>query len=144
MKSWKLVLPLLHTLSYQIFSKFFNLEFISRASGQPHPSPNPKGPDKSGAAFRCPSISAQVTTLTPFICSVAQLYGHGLWVASLGTQSSTQVAHLVSEDQGHHSTGQLDQQADTKDVHELQKNKCNWALEQNKPQLLFQSVSLNP
>lgn len=51
-------------------------------------------------------------------------------------KTQMQAAHLVSEDQGHHSTSQLNQQAETKNVHELQKNNCKWDPKQNKPQLL--------
>lgn len=46
-------------------------------------------------------------------------------------QHLKQAAHLVPEDQGHHSTCQLNQQADPKDVHELQENKCKGIIRQN-------------
>lgn len=52
-------------------------------------------------------------------------------------QNLKQAAHLVPEDQGHHSTCQLDQQADTKDVHELQENKCKWVIRQNNSNYSF-------
>lgn len=125
MKSCKLIQPLLHTLSYQVFSTFFNLEFISRTSGQPHPSPHPKGP-KKGLSCLQNSIN-QRSSDNLNILYLLRSTAAWSWIVRkvLGDQSSTRAAHLVSEDQGHHSAGQLDQQADPKDVHELQENKCN-------------------
>lgn len=35
MKSWKLVLPVLHICSHQIFSRFVNLEFVSGTMANP-------------------------------------------------------------------------------------------------------------
>lgn len=72
---------------------------------QTSPPLNPEKPEKPGPVSRAPSNE-----------------GSG---GSAGShQSLKQAAHLVPEDQGHHSTCQLDQQADAKDVHELQENKC--------------------
>lgn len=53
------------------------------------------------------------------MCSVAQPQLH---VPTLASEVSAHTAHLVSEDQCHDSTRQLNQQTETKDVHELQEN----------------------
>jgi len=74
------------------------------------------------------------------MCSVAKPELHG--VPTLASKVSVHAAHLVSEDQCHNSTRQLNQQTETKDVHELRENNSKWDLKQNKSQLLFQLLSL--